>query len=280
MQDTNIRQGFIINNKVRGDVVHLDAKDAMPAHYPVAIAHLLGEMLAAAALLLGTFKVKGHVSIQLQGARGISHAVAECTSAGRMRLSAAFDADFESASALDDAGGVLFVNVAPEGKTSYQSIIERTSPTLGACITHYQSQSMQIPSYVQLATSYENGRIIAGGILVQKMPEEGGLMHEEDPDLWRRIKMLTQTLKPQELTHLDMHVLLYRLYHEETVHLGAPLALWAGCSCSKNKVQDALLSMGRRSVMEGDMPLVMDCGFCGAQYTFDKEQLDALFEVH
>ena len=60
---------FIEQSPVRGDVVRLaDSYQQIIAQkdYPVALQKLLGEMLVAASLLIGTLKIDGRLSIQLQ----------------------------------------------------------------------------------------------------------------------------------------------------------------------------------------------------------------------
>ena len=73
---------------VRGVRVHLHdtwqqirSRDA----YPLAVAELLGEAAAAAALLTGHAKVDGRLSVQLRGQGRLRTLFAECTAAGTLR---------------------------------------------------------------------------------------------------------------------------------------------------------------------------------------------------
>jgi molecular chaperone Hsp33 len=61
--------------------------------YPVALQKLLGEMLVAASLLIGTLKIEGRLSIQLQNSGAatdpeqdsLTWAMAECDHQGHIR---------------------------------------------------------------------------------------------------------------------------------------------------------------------------------------------------
>ncbi|HZR01709.1 MAG TPA: Hsp33 family molecular chaperone HslO, partial [Burkholderiales bacterium] len=64
-------QRFIFENApVRGELVHLDAtwRAVLERHtYPLALREMLGEMMAAAALLSATLKFNGSLILQIQG---------------------------------------------------------------------------------------------------------------------------------------------------------------------------------------------------------------------
>ena len=66
-------------------------------------------------------------------------------------------------------------------------------------------RSEQLDTYITLAADDQ----AAGALLLQRLPEE-----ELDDAAWEHVTTLAQTLTPQELTGLDAHHALYRLYHE------------------------------------------------------------------
>ena len=102
-----------------------------------------------------------------------------------------------------------------------------------------------------------------------------------DQDLWPRLTVLTDTLKPEELTDLPAKEILYRLYNEEEVVLPEPVSLEFGCTCSKDKCCSAILQIGEDETLdiidEQGGQFDMDCGFCGAVYHFDKAEVQQLF---
>ncbi len=307
LSDTDIRQRFFIEDSpVRGDVVRLSrsyATTIAQKPYPEAIKRLLGEMLTAASLLIGTVKIDGRLSIQLQSSDSdslLNWAMAECDQDGIIRALASWKAEtdeqqhaWETMTHAKDAfaelgamgQGVLFINIQPDGGEPYQGIVERSHDNLADCLAHYQKQSAQIPTLINLASD----GLQAGGILVQMLPrttqetleveqnEDAGI----DDDLWTRLSVLTRTIKAEELTTLDANEILYRLYHEENVVAPEPVGLSFGCTCSREKCEMAIEQIGEAEaldiVAEQNGTFEMDCGFCGAIYTFDKNDVQAIF---
>lgn len=298
--DNDVRQRFFIQESpVRGDVVRLSrsyASTIAQKPYPEAIKRLLGEMLTAASLLIGTVKIEGRLSIQLQSSDSdslLNWAMAECDHDGIIRALASWKAESaeqaqawdkmqsanEAFAELGDAGqGVLFINIQPEGGDPYQSIVERSHDNLADCLAHYQKQSAQIPTLINLASD----GLQAGGILVQLLPRRDDEEQEHvDNDLWPRLSVLTRTLRPKELTSLPATELLYRLYNEEDVVLPEPVALEFGCTCSTEKCETAIMQVGQEEMLEiceeQGGKFEMDCGFCASVYTFNKDDITKIF---
>ena len=305
--DSDVRQRFFIQDSpVRGDVVRLSRGYAtIIAHkpYPEAIKRLLGEMLTAASLLIGTVKIDGHLSIQLQSSDSnslLNWAVAECDQDGIIRALASWKADtdeqvqaWENMTSADEAfaelgetgQGVLFINIQPAGGESYQGIVERSHDNLADCLAHYQKQSAQIPTLINLASD----GLQAGGILVQMLPRTAEETYEVeqnqdagiDDDLWTRLSVLTRTVKAEELTTLDSNEILYRLYNEENVVAPEPVALSFGCTCSREKCEMAIEQIGETEALdiieEQGGTFEMDCGFCGEVYKFNKDDVATIF---
>lgn len=298
---TDCRQRFFIQNSpVRGDVVRLARSYAQviaQKDYPPALQKLLGEMLVATSLLISTLKIQGRLSIQLQNnsldnmtQTALKWAMAECDDKGNIRGLADWQGDWTSLTSADDAfktlgktgEGVLFINIQPTdslmGAEGYQGIVERVADNLADCLTHYQQQSVQIPTLIRLACD----GIEAGGILVQLLPRKNDEEQEEvDSDLFPRLTMLTKTLKSDELTKLPADEILFRLYHEEEVVTPESTKLQFACTCSQEKSASAIFQLGEAQALEiaedqgGEIAL--DCGFCGHVYHFDKTKIQAIF---
>lgn len=290
----NYRQRFFIDNSpVRGDVVRLtDAYQTIIAQkaYPTALKALLGEMLVSASLLIGTLKIDGKLSIQLQSSDEqslLAWAMAECDHTGAVRALAGFKNSDDDKAAWDKlhtsdeafaqlGAGVLFISIHPDHGESYQGIVERVSDNLGECLAHYQKQSAQIPTIIKLASD----DTAAGGVLVQLLPQSDA-DKENDPDLWDRLSALTDTLKADELTELPADEILYRLYHEEEVVLPELAPLKFACTCSLEKSQGAIVQLGfdeaKQVLAAHGGVLTLDCGFCGTEYRFDEAAVERLF---
>lgn len=287
---TDSRQRFFIEHSpVRGDVVQLDStlKTILQQRdYPTALARLLGEMLVGASLLASTLKFKGRLSIQIQGSGTLKWAMAECSHLGELRALAewqedpVFHQDAPADSVLNNlSDGVLFINIEPEHGERYQGIVPLEQPNLSACLAQYYDLSAQIPTRLNLACDGE----LASGLLIQLLPRNDEEETHVDQDLWPRLKILTDTIKPDELLSLPAEEILYRLYNEEEVRLPEPEPLQFGCTCSKARCEQALLQVGLDTVKElltEEDDIKMDCQFCNSQYRFGPVEALALFGVH
>ena len=79
---------------VRGEIVHLDAtwRAVLERHDTrCRCATVLGELMAAAALLSATLKFTGSLIMQVQGSGPVKLLVVECTSDQTMRATAKWD---------------------------------------------------------------------------------------------------------------------------------------------------------------------------------------------
>ena len=288
---SDLRQRFFIEDSpVRGEVVHLE--EALQTilkqrDYVPAVQVLLGEMLCATALLASTLKIKGRISLQIQASGTFKWAMAECNHLGEVRALADYEQDPRFLSAEDSStvlkslvSPVLFINIEPEFGERYQGIVPLDKANLAECLMQYYDLSAQIPTRIVLASNAER----AGGLLIQLLPRNSEEEQQRvDEDLWPRVTMLTETLKAEELTDLDVNEILYRLYNEEQVRLPEVEALRFGCTCSKERCANALMQIGVsavRETLEYQNPITMDCQFCSTQYSFSAEEALGLFGEH
>ena len=288
---SDLRQRFFIEDSpVRGEVVHLE--EALQTilkqrDYVSAVQVLLGEMLCATALLASTLKIKGRISLQIQASGTFKWAMAECNHLGEVRALADYEQDPRFLSAEDSStvlkslvSPVLFINIEPEFGERYQGIVPLDKANLAECLMQYYDLSAQIPTRIVLASNAER----AGGLLIQLLPRNSEEEQQRvDEDLWPRVTMLTETLKAEELTDLDVNEILYRLYNEEQVRLPEVEALRFGCTCSKERCANALIQIGVsavRETLEYQNPITMDCQFCSTQYSFSAEEALGLFGEH
>lgn len=288
---SDLRQRFFIEDSpVRGEVVHLE--EALQTilkqrDYVPAVQVLLGEMLCATALLASTLKIKGRISLQIQASGTFKWAMAECNHLGEVRALADYEQDPRFLSAEDSStvlkslvSPVLFINIEPEFGERYQGIVPLDKANLAECLMQYYDLSAQIPTRIVLASNAER----AGGLLIQLLPRNSEEEQQRvDEDLWPRVTMLTETLKAEELTDLDVNEILYRLYNEEHVRLPEVEALRFGCTCSKERCANALIQIGVsavRETLEYQNPITMDCQFCSTQYNFSAEEALGLFGEH
>jgi len=260
---------------VRGVLVRLGAawrEVAGRSAYPAALRSVLGQTLASSALLTGNIKLEGALSVELKSTGPLRLLFAECTDQGRLRgLARWSDPLPETLNLAELPKAIMAITIgAAERGQRYQGLVDLQHPDLASALENYFSQSEQLPARIVLAADGEH----AVGLMLQKLPDEGGIDAVQDEDAWTRIQHLTATLGAEELLSTAPEQLLYRLYHEESVRLFEPRSLAFGCSCTRERVEAVLRSLGRDEVeaaleaREGEIEVI--CEFCAQRYTFDR----------
>ncbi|GAA0831809.1 MULTISPECIES: Hsp33 family molecular chaperone HslO [Marinomonas] len=265
--NTNVRGEHVVLNSAYQEIIKRK-------NYPIGIEKLLGEFVAAIALLRDIIKIDGVLSIQAKGNGFLSTLMTECDELQNLRGIAQWD---ETQTVPDTIslkevleGGYLVITISPRNGQRYQGIVEIVGDTLAECLEQYFYQSEQLPSRVWLAA---NGAQSAG-LFLQRLPAEQA--QSGDEDAWERFTHLAATVKDEELLGLDTETLLHRLYHEEEVRLYEPKALQFGCSCSRQRTLDAVISIGAdevRQLLIEQGSIQVDCQFCAEQYEFTAEDL-------
>lgn len=273
---------------VRGVAVQLqDTWQAMAqrAAYPHAVAELLGEAAAAAALFTGHAKVDGRLSVQLRGQGALRTMFAECTAAGTLRGIAQLDEAVADGTMpppsrdLRTLGGdallaITIENPALGGREPmrYQGLVEIDAESLDEAFANYFRQSEQLPTRLLLACDGQR----AAGFMLQALPSDHG-----DSDGWTRTGALFDTLGAAELLALAPAEIVHRLFHEEAPELLGEQPLRFACSCSRERVGAMLVSLGAdeaNAALDAGSGLArVRCEFCGQDYRFDEDQLMMLF---
>ena len=279
MNDQDIRQRFLFDGTdIRGEITSLAASyQAIVAQqqYPSSVANTLGEFLVAASLLSATLKFPGIVSIQAMGGEPLNTIMAECSQGSKLR--GIVRGDFDAAAKVDSlkelvGNASLAITIEPEGGERYQGIVPMDAKDLSGCLEHYFNQSEQLPTQIKI--SADNN--IASGVLIQQMPNSSSKTAAD----WEHISALMQTLRSEEQLHLSHTEQLYRLFHEDGVRLFEPEALHFFCSCSRQRTEQALISLGDQEVYdicEQQGGIQITCEFCGESYEFNKANIDEMF---
>lgn len=248
--------------------------------YPPEYAGLLGEATAAAALFTGHAKVDGRLAVQLRGQGALSTLFAECTAAGTLRGIVRFDPGLAAPSRdLRDLGDGAVLAITIENPAlgtrepmRYQGLVALDSASLAQAFEAYFRQSEQLQTRLLLACDGAH----AAGLMVQKLPGDGG-----DADGWNRVGALFDTLSGEELLALPAGDVAHRLFHQEAPRLLGEKALRFACSCSTERVEAMLVSLGRpeadAAVEAGGGQAQVRCEFCGQDYQFDAGQVGRMF---
>ncbi len=278
MSDTILR--FIFDQTdIRGEWVQLEHsyQDTLANHhYPPGVARLLGEFLAAASLLGATLKVDGSVILQARSQAQIPLIMAEATSAKELRgiVRGAEQANSQEFAALLGAGQ-LFITIDPRQGQRYQGVVPLEGNNLAECLEGYFRQSEQLPTRVWLAADGER----AAGLFLQELPARAD--SETRSEQWQHLTTLATTITAKELLHLSGQELLHRLFHQEQLRLLRSDNLVFRCSCSQQRTEAMLLSLGRpeaEQILAEQGQIDVNCEFCNQHYRFDRDAVAKLFE--
>ncbi len=278
---------------VRGELVEISQawqQVQSLRNYPSAVRRMLGEMMAAAALLSANLKFNGAIILQIHGDGPVQLLVVECDAQLRLRGTAKLKA---KAVIDDDANLQQLVNLNGNGRfamtldpadklpgqQAYQGIVALDGESVATVIENFMMRSEQLDTRLWLAADEH----ISRGLLLQKLPEEGGTVTTEteaDADAWDRTVTLASTVSDEELLSTDIMTLLQRLYWEESVRVFEPRHPSFHCGCSREKVGNMLKLLGKAEVdsaIEDLGKLEIDCEFCGRHYGFDAVDCAQLF---
>jgi molecular chaperone Hsp33 len=291
-------QKFIFDNAaVRGELVEISDtwREIQARHdYPKAVRALLGEMVAAGALLSANLKFNGAVVMQIHGDGPVRLLVVETDANLCIRATAKLAPDTAVA---DDATLTQLLNVNGKGRfvitldpldkvpgqQPYQGIVPLDGDDMATVIENYMLRSEQMDTKLWLAADDKVSR----GMLLQKLPRHSGTSEqsqqaseEDELETWNRAVMLGRTLKRDELLSTDIETLLKRLFWEETIRVFDPVHPSFHCSCTREKVGNMLKMLGQDEVDSAlaDLGhLGINCDFCGKHYDFDKVDCAQLF---
>ena len=272
---------------VRGAIVSLDdaCRDILDCHpYPPALRRVLSELLAAATLLASTLKFKGALIVQLQGDGPVRLLVVESDAALSLRATAQWKEAAATlpatASLAELAGGAehgrLAITLDPkDGGPLYQGIVALEAREIATLIEHYLRTSEQIDSRMSIATEGPRVR----GLLLQRLPGAA----PADDDTWARAAACVDALPAEVLlARRSASELLHAQFPHDDVRLFKARPARFACSCSEERVANALRMIGRAEVetILAEQGLIgVTCEFCNRQYTFVAEDARALFDA-
>jgi molecular chaperone Hsp33 len=265
---------------VRCEFVHLDAtwRAVLERHdYPPALQRLLGELMAAVALLSATVKLEGSIVLQMQGSGPVKLVVVECTSERTLRATAKWEGEIHAAPIARMLGqGRFVITIVPsDAKQTYQGIVTLDGDTVAEVLEHYMVRSEQLETRFWLACDGHR----AAGMLLQKLPASASRRHQ-DADAWDRALTLSETLTREELLDLPAEQVVHRLFLQELLRAFEATPVSFRCSCTREKVAAMLRMLGLdevRSIVAERGGIEVACEFCNRRYDFDAVDAEQLF---
>lgn len=179
---------------------------------------------------------------------------------------------------LDVAGavGVGFMNVIKDMglKEPYVGQVALQTSEIAEDLTYYFATSEQVPSAVGLGVLMNKDNTVrqAGGFIVQLMPfAEEAVIAKLEQNV-QKINSVTNLLEEGHTAES----LLDQVLEGFDVEINDRVDTRFYCNCSKQRVEKALISIGRKDlnemIQEGK-PIEMNCHFCNTNYTFSVEEL-------
>lgn len=164
-------------------------------------------------------------------------------------------------------------------KEPYVGQTELQTGEIAEDLTYYFALSEQVPSSVGLGVLMEKDNTVkqAGGFIIQLMPfaEEEVIARLEEN--LQNIKSVTAML---EAGHTPEEMLTQILDGMDVEILDTtPVSFY--CNCSKERVQKALMGMGRRDledIIKDGEGIDVNCHFCNKNYHFTIDELKALLD--
>lgn len=148
---------------------------------------------------------------------------------------------------------------------------------IGDDLTYYFATSEQVPSSVGLGVLMDKNNTVrcAGGFIVQLMPFAGeeviAKLEKNLSNLTSVTALLDQGMTPEEL--------LGRVLDGLDVEITERMPCSFYCNCSKQRVEKALISIGKKEINEmiaEGKPIEVNCHFCNRNYCFTLEELKTI----
>lgn len=243
----------------------------------------LGRLLTACSMMGTMLKsTKDSVTIRLAGNGPMGSAIAVADGVGNVRgyvANPVVEIPLNAQGKLDVAGavgreGMLYVIKDMGMREPYIGQTPIVSGEIAEDVTHYYAVSEQTPTACGLGVLVNPDLTVqaAGGYLVQLMP---GVEEEAIERLEENLKklppvsaMLAQGSTPEEIAFRVLEGFNPNLLDEYPVEYR--------CDCNQERVERALISLGRKELEElaaSEESCEVGCQFCSRKYQFSKEEL-------
>lgn len=289
--------GFTIPAQhARGRMVRLGPvlDTILSAHaYPPAIEALLAEALTLTALVGATLKdADGQLTLQTQSENGVVRLLVCDYRGGELRGYVQFDADRLAEGPSDPTlfglfgkGYLAITFDMATTKERYQGIVPLDGDRLADAVQSYFAQSEQIPTLVRVGFEKFDATCVAGGLLLQHLPEgEDGrerLHTKLDHPEWAHVEALGSTMGTDELADpaLPLETLVWRLFNEEEeVRVLGDTQIAKGCRCTPEHIRAVLAKFphDEQLAMADEHGVIgVDCAFCSTVFPIRVNQLVA-----
>ncbi|NLL00926.1 MAG: Hsp33 family molecular chaperone HslO [Clostridiales bacterium] len=162
-------------------------------------------------------------------------------------------------------------------KEPYVGQTNLVSGEIAEDLTYYYATSEQVPSSVALGVLMNKNNTVrrAGGFIIQLMPFA-------DEEVISKLEKKISMLEPiSSLLDKDMtpEMILEQLLGDFDMEILDKLPTSYECNCSKERVEKAVISIGRKDIQEmidDNEPIEVNCHFCNEHYKFEVDELKVL----
>nr|WP_296007711.1 Hsp33 family molecular chaperone HslO [uncultured Blautia sp.] len=183
---------------------------------------------------------------------------------------------------LDVAGavGIGFMNIIKDMglKEPYLGQTELQTSEIAEDLTYYFATSEQVPSSVGLGVLMEKDNTVkqAGGFILQLMPFTEEEVINKLEDNLKRVTSVTGMLEEGKTPEQILETLLEGF----DLEINDRIPTQFRCNCSKERVEKALISIGKKEIKEmidEGQEIEMNCHFCNKNYLFSVEELKRIY---
>lgn len=247
----------------------------------------LGRTMTAAAMMGAMMKGEDDLlTIQIKGNGPIEGIIVTTDSKANVKgyvYNPQIELPLNNSGKLDVSGalglGVMTIIKDIGLKEPYIGQTHLVSGEIAEDLTYYFASSEQIPSVVALGVLVDRDYTVkqSGGFIIQLMPDASEevveYLENSIANLPSVTDMLEQGKTPQDilktvLGDLDLNIM-------ETT----PTKFF--CNCSKLRVEKALISIGKKDLIElyeEGIPVELNCHFCNKKYEFSVNELEEIIK--
>ena len=253
--------------------------------YPVAAA-ALGRAMTGALLLSANLKTDESITIRISGDGPLGEVVTDAHASGGVRGYVKNphvhlplrDGKLDVGTAVGN--GQISVTRFTGLKQPFTGSAELVSGEIAEDITNYLYVSEQTPSTVALGVLVEPDMTVtaAGGFIVQALPNaDDGVLSKLEKNI-SLLPPVSQLISEG----LDAAGIINRIFADLSVTIYEEVPLKFKCSCSYEKVQKVLISLGVEeinTILVEDGQAKVCCPFCSAKYQFNKKNLEEIIDI-
>lgn len=244
----------------------------------------LGRLLTVSVIMGAMYSDDQELSIRVEGNGPLGSMVATSTANGKVRGYVANPHVFLQYNSgklnVGQAVGNGFIHVTKDLKVRnlFTSSSEIQTGEIAEDFAYYFTASEQIPSAVGLGVlvNDDNKILSSGGFILQVMPGCKPETITKIEEIIKNLKPMSEMVKdgysPEDIMD-DITDKNYKLL--ETLDLNYY------CTCSREKFEKGLISLGKEQLNElltEDKQIETHCHFCDSKYLFDEKDLESLIK--